>query len=155
MATEQDEEVQNWSLNADHVQACLKYIQQRGAKGVTAEELVKWDAQHGKQLFSWNETKAADAWRVHQARVFLNTFRGVFDRMRVRKFIHVPSNAATGRERDSYMDATIISSDVKLRAWAIADLTKRLARIASELKFWKLSESEREAVLAQLAASLE
>jgi hypothetical protein len=153
--TVMDEEVAGWSIEAEHVQKVLAFIRKRGARGVTAEELVEWDARHGKRLFQWDDRAAAAAWRVHQARLFLNSFRGVFDRMRVRKFIHVPGGEATGHaEGGAYLDSAVISADEKLRAWAIGDLTGRLARLASELKFWRLTEAERAAVFARMEMEL-
>jgi len=149
-----DDEQQTWSLNADHVQDVLRFIRRRGAKGVTADELVTWDATHGKRLFCWDEAKAAHEWRVQQARVFLNSFRGVFNRMRVRKFQFVPGGEETGRADGAYLDTETISQDAKLREWAIGDLTRRLKSTASELRFWKLTEEERLTIMRQLDEAL-
>lgn len=151
---ELDEEQQTWAINSDAVQAILKFIHKRRHKGVLAIDLVNWDASHGKRLFCWDETKAAHEWRLQQARVFLNSFRGVFDRMRVRKFIHVPGNEETGRDENAYIDTTIISQDAKLRTWAIADLAKRAESILSEMRFWKLTEAERQHILVQLETAM-
>jgi hypothetical protein len=154
MAT-QDEEQQNWSLNSDAVQSALRWIRKQGKKGITAEALVAWDAKNGKRLFRWDDKRAAADWRVHQARMFLNSFRGVFERMRVRKFMQIPANEQTGLEESVYLDTRTISEDQKLRQWAIDDLTRRMQKIASELKFWKLTDEERGRILLLLEQSLQ
>ena len=86
--------------------------------------------------------------------MFLNCFRGVIDRMRVRQFINVPAGEETGLSERIYLDAQVISDDAKLRAWAIADLTRKAKVLMSELRFWKLSDAERAQVLDQLSEAL-
>lgn len=152
---ESDDETQNWSLNADSVQAALMFINQRGTKGVTTVQLVRWDETHGKKLFTWNDEKAAHDHRLNQARLFLNSFHGVFRRMRVRKFMKVPEGELTGRETGAYLDTKIISEDEKMRAWAIGDLTRRIVKMTSELRFWKLTQEERTTILTQLEVALQ
>jgi len=152
--TDFDDEQQNWSLNSDAVQAALRFIRKQGKKGVTAEDLVAWDAKHGKRLFRWNDERAAQDWRIHQARLFLNSFRGIFERMRVRKFMQIPANEDTGLTTAVYLDTQTISEDTKLRGWAIDNLTRKMQSLASELRFWKLTDDERVRVLAMLEASL-
>lgn len=148
------DEQTTWSMNADHVQRVLKFIRKRGKQGVTPEEIVAWDAAHGKRLFCWTDREAAAQWRLHQARMFLNCFRGVIDRMRVRQFINVPAGEETGLSERIYLDTQVISDDAKLRAWAIADLTRKAKVLMSELRFWKLSDAERAQVLDQLSEAL-
>jgi hypothetical protein len=147
-------EEQSWTLHSDAVQSALAYIKSRGKTGITAEELVTWDAAHGKRLFTWAQEDAAQQWRIQQARVFLNSFRGVIDRMRVRMFRRVPAGEETGLAAAAYLDTQTISEDMLLRTWAISDLTKRIKKLGSELKFWKLTESERQKVLVELEAVL-
>jgi len=151
---ELDDEKQNWSLNADSVQAALRFIKRRGKKGITPELIVEWDRTHGKRLFPWNDAKAAEDHRLHLARVFLNSFGGIFDRMRIKKFKKVPGNEETGRATAAYLDTNTISKDTKLREWAIGDLTRRIIKMTSELRFWKLTVVERTSILRQLEESL-
>lgn len=151
---EENQDEQTWSLNAPYVQRALGFIRRRGKRGVTAELLVQWDAQNGRRLFCWRNEEAAALYRLHQARLFLNSFRGVFERMRLRRFINVPAGDETGLTQGVYLDAETISQDERLRQWAIRDLTSRGRSIASELLFWKLSESERGDVLKAWEAAL-
>lgn len=146
---EQDEEMQSWSLDSDYVQRALSFIRKRGARGVTAELMVQWDSRNGRKLFNWNDQQAAEEWRLHQARRFLNSFRGVFERMCIRKFIHIPEGEETGLTEGRYLDVETISRDDKLRTWAIGDIMRRIERQASQLQFWRLEEAEREAIISQ------
>jgi hypothetical protein len=150
---ESDNELQTWRLDADHVQAVLKYIRKRRGPGVTAEELVQWDLQHGRRLFNWNDAEAAHEWRLQQARCFINSFRGVWERTKIRLYRHVPANEETGRTHAAYLDVQTIAEDPKLREWAIADLTKRIAVLGGELAFWKLHRREQAAVVKELITS--
>lgn len=152
---DQDPEIQTWNLHADHVQAVLKWIRGHGRRIIKPEALVHWDFKHGQRLFDWNDRDAAEQWRVHQARLFLNSFRGMFDNMRVRFAQRVPANEATGLREGGYLTTEVISADAKLRAWAIGDITRRMKMLASELPFWNLAEQERALILEEMATAMQ
>ena len=142
-------EAPSWSLKSPAVQRAVNYIEKKGGR-VTAEELVAYDATHGRRLFNWTEALAAHEWRLQQARSFLNSFRSVVDGMRVRGYINIPAMEDTGQERREYVTTDVISTTPQLRKWVIENCTKRAASVLSELKMWRLSEGERRAVLKQL-----
>lgn len=138
-----------WSVSVKHVRAALKFIKAKGA--VTTEQLVEWDNRHGRQLFTWEDEVAGEHWRLHEARLFLNHFRAKFDGLRVRAFINVPEQ--DGQER-AYYCVQEITKNESLRALVVADITKRMANLAKELRMWKLSEAERTRIILQLEEAM-
>jgi hypothetical protein len=142
---------QSWSSNLPQVRKALKYIRRR--KSITAEELVEWDAAHGRLLFSWNDESAAVAWRTHQARLFLNSFRATFEGMRVRAFIHVNEDEEQGIE-NAYYTIEAIAEHAGMREQVIGDVTKRMASLATELAMWNLTAVEQQALFDRLRSAL-
>ena len=140
------EVVPSWSPTVPAVREAMKFIKRRGGQ-IDPEELVAWDASHGRRLFNWSDAHAAVAWRVHQARMFLNSFRSIIDGLRVRAYVNVPATEDTER---SYYAVERISETPILRTRVIEDIVRRMASLASELKLWKLSAEEREAVFVIL-----
>ena len=160
-ATEETSELTNepaienqWSADLPQVRRALRFIKGRGARGVTAGELRDWDAAHGRKLFNWDDPAAADEYRLVQARMFLNRFRGMFDNMRVRAHIFVRGDAEKGIERGAWRTVEVISSDRNMRAQVVADITKRMESLASELAMWKLAASERTELFKRLEAAM-
>lgn len=147
--TDTHEPSRNWSANTTHVRKALAFIRKRKG-GVTADELVEWDVAHGRRLFTWDEPKAAEQFRLLEARLFLNRFRGMFDKMRVRAFIHVREDAESGIERSAYQTVEAISAHDGMRGQVVRDIVKRMKTLASELAMWKLDDSERAELFAQL-----
>lgn len=139
----------SWAVDVPAVRKAIRYIKRRGS--VTPDELVAWDAQNGKRLFDWNDPSAAEEWRRQQARLFLNSFRAQFEGMRVRAFIHVNENEAQQIEHSSYYTVEAIAAHDGMRAQVIADITGRMARLASELAMWRLTEAERNELFERLA----
>ena len=117
-----------WGLNTPHIRRVLKYIKSKGA--VTAEQLVEWDASHGRRLFTWDEPTAAAEWRLYEARLFLNRFRAKWDGMRVRAFIHIREDEEHGIDRDAYYSVEAISQNTSMRAQVVGEITKRMANLA-------------------------
>ena len=142
-----------WGTDSLFVRKALKFIKTKGA--VTAEQLVEWDATHGRRLFTWDNADAADSYRIHEARLFLNSFRAKFDGMRVRAFTHVQEDETAGIEKSAYYTVETISKHPGMRAQVVSDITRRMAMLASELKMWKLSDTEREALFERLRKELE
>lgn len=145
---------QSWSIETPAVRKAVSFIRSRGGT-VTADELVAWDAKHGRRLFNWNTEAAAADWRLYQARLFLNSFRSVIDGMRLRAYINVPAGEETGREEKAYVALSVISADQRQRAWAIKSIVRRMKVLASELRFFKLEAAERDAVIAELNEAME
>lgn len=143
--TDEPQNESRWGLDSSAVQRALAFIKKKGS--VTVDELIEWDRTHGRRLFTWDDEEAARIGRMHEARLFLNRFRSQFERMRIRAFIHVDKDASQGIEESAYYAPETITAHPGMRAQVIADLTKRGAKIASELKFWKLSSRERDDVL--------
>ncbi len=152
-ATAQTSEERTWSVNTAHVRKAIAFIKKRKG-GVTADELVAWDLENGRRLFDWDDETAAAQWRLQQARVFMNQFRGKFDKMRVRAFIHVREDAEAGIERSSYMTVEDIAAHPGMRDQVIEDIAKRMRSLASELRMWKLTDSEQADLFNQLRESL-
>ena len=142
-----------WGTDSLFVRKALKFIKAKGA--VTAEQLVEWDATHGRRLFTWNNAEAAESYRVHEARLFLNSFRAKFDGMRVRAFTHVQEDETQGIDKTAYYSVEAISKHPGMRAQVVSDITRRMAMLASELAMWKLSEKEREALFQRLREEME
>jgi hypothetical protein len=115
---------------------------------------VQWDATHGKQLFEWDEREAADQYRLHQARVFMNRFRARVDGMRVRFMVHVHEDAEAGIEESGYTLVETIADHPGMRAQVIADITRRMESLASELRMWQLNEQEQASVFERLRAAM-
>lgn len=143
---------QNWSADVPQVRRALAFIRRK--HGVTAEELVAWDAEHGRRLFDWNDSNAAEEWRRQQARVFLNRFRGVFDKMRVRAFIHVREDEQAAIEQSAYYTVEAIAEHKGMRAQVIEDIARRAASLMSELAMWKLSTAEQDELFERLHAAI-
>lgn len=140
-------EESRWGLDSSAVRKALTYIKKQGS--VTSDELVEWDRTHGRRLFKWDDAEAGPLWRLHEARVFLNSFRGYFEKKRIRAFIHIDEDPEQGIDRGAYFTPEDISNHPGMRAQVIRDISKRISRLASELKLWKLSDGERDALLAR------
>ncbi len=141
-----------WRASAPHVRKALTWLKHHGP--ANADDLVAWDRDHGRRLFDWNDPSAAEEWRLHQARLFLNRFRQVFEGMRVRAFIHIHEDAETGIEQSAYFDIEAITQHPGMRAQVIADITRRMKMLASELKLWKLTPEEQAALFRRLSEAM-
>ena len=139
-----------WSVQLPHVRRALHFLNSK--KLIQAEDLVEWDRTHGKKLFTWDDEQAGEAWRVYQARLFLNTVRLKLDGLRVRAFINIPEDGH-GQAR-GYWRAEDIGKNESARAIIIADLIHRAANLGKEIRFWKLTPKEREAVFAKLKETM-
>ena len=138
-----------WAREAPHVRKAIAFIRAK-KQGVTATELVAWDQAHGRKLFDWNDRTAAVLYREHQARVFLNSFAAIVDKMRVRAFIHVEADDEADIERSAYQRIEAIAVHPGMRRQVIDDLVRRMKTLASELAMWKLSPAEQDEVFAVL-----
>ena len=141
-----------WSRDAAHVKKALAWLKRR--RTVTADALVEWDRQHGQRLFQWNDQEAAEEHRRQQARIFLNVFRQLKDGLRMRAFINFHEDEEAGIEQREYYRVDVIIKNERLRQIVIDDLMRRIEKAAAELKFWKLSEQEREGLVNQFLAAL-
>jgi len=153
MISSTDDSILEWRSKSPHVRKALLFIKRK--KSVTADELVEWDREHGKNLFDWNNTSAADDWRHHQARVFLNSFRATFENMRVRGFIHIRKNADAEIDESAYVDVETITQHQGMRAQVVADIMRRIEMLTSELRMWKLTPQERDEFFERLNKALE
>lgn len=142
-----------WSGSSPHVRKALAFIKAR--RTVTAEDLVAWDATHGRRLFDWDQPHAAEEWRRQQARAFMNRFRAQFENMRVKAFIHIRADIETGIDESAYVVIEDISQHEGMRQQVINDIIGRMKRLASELRLWRLSEAERTQVLRRLAEAMQ
>ena len=147
-----DDSALTWRASAPHVRKALAFVKRKGS--VTASELVAWDAAHGRRLFDWDNASAAADWRDHQARLFLNRFRQVFEGMRIRAFIHISEDASAGIDASAYVDIETIAAHAGMRAQVIEDIGRRMRMLASELRMWKLSRDEQAALFARLAEAM-
>ena len=120
---------------------------------MTADMLVEWDRTHGRKLFTWDNEDAAEEYRKHEARLFLNRFRARFDGLRVRAFIHCDEDEAQGIA-DGYYSVETISAHPGMRDQILADITTRMASLAAELKMWQLTNVEQQALFARLAEAM-
>lgn len=141
-----------WAGDSKSVRRALKWIK---SNKPTSEELVKWDGAHGQNLFTWHEGEAAHIGRCHEATKFMNRFRAKFEGMRVRGFIHIDEDADKDINKTGYYPVEEIAEHEGMRAQVVADITKRMANLASELKMWKLSNKEQEELFAKLRALVE
>ena len=141
-----------WRTSAPHVRRALAFIKHRGS--VNAGDLVEWDRTHGRRLFDWSDPEAAAEWRLHQARVFMNRFRQVFEGMRVRAIIHIREDAAAGIDESAYVTVETITQHPSMRAQVIDDITRRMRMLASELRLWKLTPTEQAALFRRLAEAM-
>lgn len=148
-----NDEILEWRSRSPRVRKALAYIKRRGS--ITAEDLVEWDRTHGKQLFNWDDASAAEDWRRHQARIFLNSFRTYFEKMRVRGFIHVRKDEEADINEAAYVSVETITQHRGMRVQVIADIIRRIEMLTSELRMWKLTQTERTQFFERLAAVLE
>lgn len=142
-----------WSTNTAHVRKAIAFLRKRKG-GVTADELVAWDLANGRRLFTWDDDEAAVQWRLHEARLFMNRFRGVFEKMRVRAFIHVHEDNEAGIGRSAYFTVESIAADPAMRDQVVKDISRRMKVLASELAMWKLSAAEQAAIFAELSEAM-
>lgn len=139
-----------WRRDVPHVRRALKFLRSRAS--VTPEELVDWDAAHGRRLFDWSDASAAASWRVQQARQFMNGFRRTLDGKRVRGWISVRPGEGDAR---AYVSVERISEEPALREQVVDDIRRRLVVLASELKMWKLDAHERADLFKRLRDAIE
>ncbi len=151
-ARSNDSTTTTWRASTPHVRKAIAFIKRKGA--VTAEDLVVWDRDHGRKLFDWNDPQAAAEWRRQQARVFLNSFRKVFEGMRVRAYIHVHEDTEAGIDASEYVTVEAIAKHEGMRAQVIDDIQRRMKMLASELRLWKLTEAEQSALFDRLAEAM-
>jgi hypothetical protein len=146
----------HWRTDLPHVRKALTFVRRTlGAGGhVTTDELVEWDRTHGRRLFNWNDSDAAEEWRRTQARLFLNRFRARFEGMRVRAFIHVREDLDQGIEQGAYYAVETIAQHPGMREQVINDITKRMTSLGTELQMWRLSDTEREVIFEKLRAAM-
>lgn len=57
-------------------------------------------------------------------------------------------------KESGYFGVEAIADDPAMRAQVIDDLTRRMRMIASELRFWKLTDAEQAALFARLAEAM-
>ena len=144
-----------WSARSPYVQKALKFVKRTAGKGDLPNLLVDWDRRNGRKLLTWDNSAASEQWRVYEARLFLNTFRLVTPKFRVRAYISVPANALSGLEERAYLDVESISESPGLRAAVIQDITRRMKSLAAELRMWKLDEAEQRNLFAELRQAME
>lgn len=147
-------ETRTWSVSSPHVRKVLTLIKRGRIK--TPEALVEWDRDHGQRLFDWDDVTAAEWARRAQAVLFLNRFRAMFDKMRIRAIIKIreDADAITPIEESGYFGVEAIANHPGMRAQVIEDLTRRMKMLASELRFWKLSKDEQAELFQRLAAAM-
>lgn len=153
LATQPEGGAPTWSASSPHVRRALVWLRKR--KSVTAEELLDYDRSHGGHLFinRWGQQEAAVAWYLHQARIFLNSFRGIFEGKRVRAYIHINKDEEAEIEA-GYVHVEDIAVNKTMRAQVVADITRRMRMLASELAMWKLSKTEQHALFEQLETAM-
>ena len=142
-----------WRSNVPHVRKLLKWVQTRKTP-IEAEDLVEWDRAHGQKIFNWNDADAAAEYRLWEARLFMNRFRARFDGLRVRAFIHIREDEAAQIPTAGYVAVEAIAQHGGMRAQVVADITKRMASLASELRMWQLTEAEQASLFARLRAAM-
>ena len=145
-----------WSASAPHVRKAIAFVRAREKRGhvTNADDLVRWDLEHGRRLFDWNDPHAADEYRKEQARRFLNSFRAMFDGMRVRALIHVSEDADADITQSGYVTVEAISQHAGMRAQVIDDITRRMKMLANELKMWRITPKEQAALFERLAEAM-
>lgn len=143
----------SWRASSPDVRKMLAFIKRRKGR-VNADDLVAWDRDHGRKLFQWDDPTAAKEWRLHQARLFLNRFRSMFEGMRVRAYIHIHEDAEAGIETSEYVNIETITQHPGMRAQVIEDITRRMKMLARELKLWKLNPEEQAALFRRLAEAM-
>lgn len=154
MSNSTDDEALEWRSRSPHVRKALTHIKKRGGI-ITAEELVEWDRTHGRRLFKWDDASAAEQYRLYEARLFLNSFRTMFEKMRVRGFIHIREDSQADIEKDAYVSVETITQHQGMRQQVISDIVRRIEMLASELRMWKLTPQERQQFFERLAKALD
>lgn len=143
-----------WRVSAPHVRKAIAFIKRKRGV-VNADDLVAWDAANGRRLFDWDDPRAAGEWRLHQARLFMNRFRRVFDGKRVRAFIHIHEDSEADIHASGYVTVEAIAEHPGMRDQVIQDIARRMRMLASELKMWKLTQNEQAVLFAQLAEAMQ
>lgn len=153
--TDEAKILHRWGSRTPQVRKALRWMKRRGGM-CQVDELVAWDAHQplAQRLFTWDDETAAEKYRLHEARLFLNRFRGVFDNMRVRGIIHIHEDESAGIPESAYVTVEKISQHAGMRAQVVADITKRMTVLASELKMWDLTTQERSELFRKLDEAL-
>jgi len=154
MTTQAQTSDRTWSASSAHVRKAIAFIRKAGKDGRTPDEMVAWDLANGRRLFDWDDAEAARLHRLQQARNFINSFRAVFERKRVRAFIHVREDGDLEIGRSAYVSVEDIADHPGMREQVVSDITRRMKSLASELAMWKLSDSEQADLFAQLRESM-
>lgn len=145
-----------WGRNSKAVRELTHWMNGHEERGeaVTAEMIVQWDLSHGRRLFTWSNDTAATQYRLHEARLLMNTMRHKINNMRVRSYMAVRVESETGKTKRAYVSSQTVSLNEGLREQVLADLTKRMKSLASELRLWKLTERERQRILDELREAI-
>ncbi len=140
-----------WRVSDPYVMKAIAFLKKRSSSATNAEDLVAWDRDHGRKLFDWNDPHAAEEWRKHRARTFMNHFRAQFENMRVRAIIHIHEDAEADIEKSGYFGIEAIAEHPGMRQQVITDVTRRMRMLAGELKLWKLTPEEQSALFHRLS----
>ena len=137
-----------WDATSPHVVKALKWL--RSHPTATPEALVEWDRSHGRHLFEWNDRKAAQEFRLAQARQFFNRHYAMFKGMKMKAWYNLPADEEAGLPERSYVQASVISENPKLIETVIDGIRRRMRTLARELRAWEASPAVRAEILAEL-----
>jgi len=120
-------------ITKERIQEILRIKKQNG---LTAENVIK-EAKKKKnvlhQLFDWNNTEAAEKWRLHQARVFINEIKIIIDTKEYYAFENVSINISSTTKDDTvreYKETLEITNN--------NDWRQQIIKTAySQLLYWK------------------
>lgn len=147
------ERAPRWAMSLPHVRKFLKFVKAKGS--VTTEQAVEWDERNGRRLFTWDDAVAGQLRRLDEARLLLNRFHAKFNGWRVRRLIHLHEDEEQGIDKAAYYPIEVITKHAGMREQVVGDITRRMATLAAELRMWKLSDTERDAVIARLREAME
>ena len=120
-------------ITKERIQEILRIKKQNGltAENVINEAKKKKNVLH--QLFDWNNTEAAEKWRLHQARVFINEIKIIIDTKEYYAFENVSINISSTTKDDTvreYKETLEITNN--------NDWRQQIIKTAySQLLYWK------------------
>ena len=117
------------------IEKVVKELQERDgvcSPQAFVEEARKEDSHiHG--LFDWDDSTAAEKWRVHQARTIIGRVRVLLNKQETPAFVHVIITQDDGTQHEGYAGIEMAMNDAELRGQVFAEAQNGLKGWQSRL----------------------
>jgi len=115
----------------------------RAEKGAQPQDLLEWAREHPDSeihaKFTWDDSEAAEKWRLTEARTIIRSYTILKPRTLTRVVRALVSVDGSGTR--SYRDYTLVNGNERLRLVRIIDFLKRAVGEIDNLSFGELRET--------------